>query len=256
MSSFNGYKIDATEVDELFRQYALTRSADIREKIILMHQDFVEIIVRKFLNRRVEFETLISIGNIGLIKAVDRYDLDQGAQFTTYAYALIQGEIRNYLRDQTWQIQVPKKVREQYYKIKKAIDRLNRQLMRSPTIPEIADEVDLPEDLVLEIIEASQTRFLLSIDISDDDDSEKQSSSNAEWIGAEDKELRHVIDKINLDVAISKLTKQQQVVIILYYYQELTQNEIAERLGVSQMQVSRLQRQALVILKDLLAENR
>ena len=250
MDSLNWYTIDTKEVDRLFKKYALTKSAEIREKIILMHQDFVKVVAQKFLSRGVTFETLVSIGNIGLIKAVDRYNLNRDAKFTTYAYALIRGEIRNYLRDRTWQVKLPKKIREHFYPIKKAIDALSHRLMRSPTIPEISMELNLPEDLILEIIDAEQTRFLLSIDVPPDyKNYENGTSFDTEWVGAEDKELRRVINKVDLDFAMSKLTKRQQVVIVLYYYQELTQQEIANRLGVSQMQVSRLQRQALAILK-------
>lgn len=254
MNFSDNHKSDNTEIDELFEQYSLTRSDEIRERIILSHQSLVKSIAKKFLERGKKFETLVSIGNIGLIKAVDRYNMKAEAKFTTYAYALIQGEIRNYLRDHTWQINVPKKIREQYYRIKKTIDVLRGRLMRSPTIPEISAELDLPEDLILEIIEIKQTRFLLSIDGSEDDDYEDGASNFDEWFGVEDQNLRSVIDKVDLDRAISKLTKRQQVVIILYYYQDFTQQEIADRIGVSQMQVSRLHRQALAILKEDLEE--
>jgi len=203
----------------------------------------------------VSFETLMSLGNIGLIQAIDRYDLDQGVQFTTYAYALIQGEVRNYLRDSPWRIKMPKRIREQYYRIQKTIDLLTQRLTRSPTIPEVSMELNLPEDLILEIIEAEQARSFLSIDAPDPENPEDGHLSGIEWIGAEDKELRRIIDKIDIDFAMSKLTKQQQVVITLYFYQDLKQKEIADRLGISQMQVSRLFRQALAILKKYLIED-
>ena len=256
MNSFNGYKIDNAEVTDLFKKHAFTKSNEIRDKIILMHQDFVKSVVRKFVSEDIPLENLISLGNIGLIQAVDRYDLNRGVQFTTYAYALIEGEVRNYLRDRPWQMKMPKRVREQYYRIQKTIDLLTQRLRRSPTIPEISLELNLPEDLILEIVEAEQARSLLPIDASlDDEYIDDESSLGTEWVGAEDKELRSVIDRLELDFAMSKLSKQQKAVIILYYYQDFTQKEIADRLGISQMQVSRLQRQAITTLKEYLTED-
>jgi len=255
MNSSNGYTIDNAKVNRLFKQYTLTKLDDIRDKIILMHQDFVRVVVRKFVSEDVPLENLMSLGNIGLILAVDRYDVNRGVQFTTYAYALIEGEIRNYLRDRPWRVKMPKRVREQYYRIQKTIELLTQRLMRSPTIPEISMEVNLPEDIILEIIEAEQARSLLPLDAPNDDEHlENESPSGTEWIGTEDEKLRGVIDRVDIEFAMSKLSKQQQAVIILYYYQELAQKEIADRLGISQMQVSRLQHQAIAILKKHLTE--
>ncbi len=154
---------DNNDVGWLFRQYRETGDLQYREQIIIEHQPLVRRIAQMYARGGIAIESLISAGNIALIKATDRYRMRDGAKFSTYAYAIITGEIRHYIRDIGWKIKVPRRLKQLWFQVNDTTERLSRDLMRTPTIPEIAEKLDITEVDVHEAMEvkyAYQPMFL------------------------------------------------------------------------------------------------
>jgi len=246
-----GTKIDNPNIYRLFKKYKNTKNSEARERIILLYESLIKYLANKYSNRGIQVEELVSIGNVALIRAIERYKPNNGASFTTYVSNVILGEIRHFFREQGWGLRVPRQLQENYLRINKVIEELTHKLNKSPTIPEIAAKVKLSEEKVLEAIEVGDVYNPISIDA----EYEFNNGGNTKivnFLGKEDKELKRIINKIDVEEVLDRLGKRERLIIILYYYQGLNQREIAKKLGISQMHVSRLQRQAMESLKRLL----
>ena len=244
-------EIDNTNIDILFKKYKNTKNSEARERIILFYKPLVKFLANKYSNRGIQVEELVSVGNIALICAIKKYKPNKGASFTTYVSSVILGEIKHFFREQGWGLRVPRQLQENYLRINKIIEELTQKLNKSPTIPEIAAKAKLSEEKVLESIEVSDAYRPISID-AEYEFSNGGNTKIVNFLGKEDKELKRIIDKIDVEETLDKLGKRERLIIILYYYHELNQQEIAKKLGMSQMHVSRLQRQAMESLKRLL----
>lgn len=244
-------EIDNTNIDILFKNYENTKDSEVREKIILFYEPLVKLLAVKYSNRGIQVEELVSVGNIALIRAIERYKSNKGASFTTYLSNVILGEIKHFFREQGWGLRVPRQLQENYLRINKIIEELTQKLNKSPTIPEIAAKVKLSEEKVLEAIEVGDAYRPISID-AEYEFSNGENTKIVNFLGKEDKELKRIIDKIDVEEILDRLGKRERLIIILYYYHGLNQREIAKKLGMSQMHVSRLQRQAMESLKRLL----
>jgi len=244
-------EIDNTNIDILFKKYKNTKNSEARERIILCYKPLVKFLANKYSNRGIQVEELVSVGNIALICAIKKYKPNKGASFTTYVSSVILGEIKHFFREQGWGLRVPRQLQENYLRINKIIEELTQKLNKSPTIPEIAAKAKLSEEKVLESIEVSDAYRPISID-AEYEFSNGGNTKIVNFLGKEDKELKRIIDKIDVEETLDKLGKRERLIIILYYYHELNQQEIAKKLGMSQMHVSRLQRQAMESLKRLL----
>lgn len=245
-------KIDNTNIDILFKKYKNTKNSEARERIILFYEPLVKFLANKYSNRGIQVEELVSVGNIALICAIERYKPNKGASFTTYVSDVILGEIKHFFREQGWGLRVPRQLQENYLRINKIIEELTQKLNKSPTIPEIAAKAKLSEEKVLEAIEVGNAYHPISIDV-EYEFSNGGNTKIVNFLGKEDKELKRIIDKIGVEEILDRLGKRRErLIIILYYYHGLNQREIAKKLGISQMHVSRLQRQAMESLKRLL----
>lgn len=244
-------EIDNTNIDILFKNYENTKNSEVREKIILFYEPLVKLLAVKYSNRGIQVEELVSVGNIALIRAIERYKPNNGASFTTYVSNVILGEIKHFFREQGWGLRVPRQLQENYLRINKIIEELTQKLNKSPTIPEIAAKVKLSEEKVLEAIEVGDAYRPISID-AEYEFSNGKNTKIVNFLGKEDKELKRIIDKIDVEKILDRLGKRERLIIILYYYHGLNQREIAKKLGMSQMHISRLQRQAMESLKRLL----
>lgn len=242
---------DNTNIDILFKKYKNTKDSEVRERIILFYGPLVKLLAVKYSNRGIQVEELVSVGNIALIRAIERYKLNRGASFTTYVSNVILGEIKHFFREQGWGLRVPRQLQENYLRINKIIEELTQKLNKSPTIPEIAAKAKLSEEKVLEAIEVGDAYDPISID-AEYKFSNGKNTKIVNLLGKEDKELKRIIDKIDVEEILDRLGKRERLIIILYYYHGLNQREIAKKLGMSQMHVSRLQRQAMESLKRLL----
>ncbi len=227
---------------------------ELRDELIVVHLNLVRFLAVKFANRGEPLDDLVQVGTVGLLKAIDRFDLERGVEFTTYATPTVVGEIKRYFRDKGWAVKVPRRLQELNLAINRAGDKLAIALGRSPTVTELAEHLQAGEDEILEAQELGQAYNLLSLDSEVSGDTEKKSQTLAETIGVTDAELELLEDRANLERAFTVLTGRERVIIYLRFYESVSQTEIAKRLNVSQMHVSRLQAKALEKLRTFLAE--
>ena len=240
---------DKDRTRELFRQYKATGDPEVRDQLIVSHLNLVRFLASKFKNRGEPLDDLIQVGTIGLIKAIDRFDPSRGLEFTTYATPTILGEIKRHFRDKGWSVRVPRRLQELSAKVNQANDELTNDLSRSPSVEEIAKRVGASVDDVLEAMESSSAYSSVPLEgggSSDDDDA----PSVIDHYATEDENLAASDDRIVLEDAIRDFSPREKDVIRMRFFEGMTQVEIAERLGISQVQVSRLLRRTLRRVQD------
>ena len=240
---------DKAYTRELFGRYRSSGDQAARDELVEMYLNLVKYLASRFRNRGEPIDDLIQVGTIGLIKAIDRFDIERAVEFTTYATPTIVGELKRYFRDKGWAIKVPRRLQELSFKVNQAIDALTQRLQRSPTIPEIAEYLEVTPDDVLEALETSEAYNFVSLE-SDRNGDGSDTFSILDYIGKEDALMSVVEDRTTLAVALKFLTPQEQRVLYLRFFQGLTQTEIARQLEISQMQVSRLLRRTLKVLRE------
>jgi len=240
---------DKEHTRKLFRRYRLNGDEAARDELITMYLNLVKYLASRFRNRGEPLDDLIQVGTIGLIKAIDRFDIEREVEFTTYATPTIIGELKRYFRDKGWAIKVPRRLQELSFRVNQAVDALTQQHQRSPTIPEIAEYLGVTSEDVLEALETSEAYNFVSLE-SDRNTDGSDSFSILEYIGKDDHLMAVVDDRTTLAAALKDLTPQEQRVLYLRFFQGLTQTEIAKQLDISQMQVSRLLRKTLRVLRE------
>jgi RNA polymerase sigma-B factor len=226
----------------------------LRDELVVVHLNLVRFLAVRFANRGEPIDDLVQVGTVGLLKAIDRFELERGVEFTTYATPTIVGEIKRYFRDKGWAVKVPRRLQELNLAVNRASDKLAIALGRSPTVAELAEHLNAGEDEILEAQELGQAYNLLSLDSEVSGDNDKKSQTLADTVGVSDAGLELLEDRANLERAFHVLTGRERVIIYLRFYESVSQTEIAKRLNVSQMHVSRLQAKALDKLRAVLAE--
>lgn len=228
-------RIPAAEADRLFREFFTTRDPAMRERLVGAHIGLAASLAGRYTSRQESPDDLHQAALVGLLHAVDRFDPTRGVQFTTFAWATISGELKRHLRDRTWGVRVPRRVQELYLATAEASDALTNTLGRSPTVSEVAERVGAPEEDVVEALEARTAYRLASIDSSTGDD-----GGSGMQLASTDPGFKVVEERTVLSELINRLPPRDRQIIHLRFNEELTQAEIAERVGVSQMHVSRL----------------
>jgi RNA polymerase sigma-B factor len=226
----------------------------LRDELVVAHLNLVRFLAVKFANRGEPLDDLVQVGTVGLLKAIDRFDLERGVEFTTYATPTIVGEIKRYFRDKGWAVKVPRRLQELNLAVNRASDKLAIELGRSPTVAELARHLGAGEEEILEAQELGQAYNLLSLDSEVSGETDKKSQTLADTVGVNDAGLELLEDRANLERAFHVLSGRERVIIYLRFYESISQTEIAKRLNVSQMHVSRLQAKALEKLRTVLAE--
>ena len=242
---------------ELFREFldeeAPQSSRDAaRDALVRLHLPLVEHCARRFRNRGEPFEDLVQVGTIGLIKSVDRFDTERGVEFSTYATPTIIGEIKRYFRDKGWAIRVPRRLQELRMQISSATAELTQDLGRSPTASELAAHIGCTVEEIVEGIESSNAYSTLSLDASDDSDDGAASMLDA--LGEVDAWLEHVEIRESLKPLLDQLDAREKKILLLRFFKNMTQSQIAEEIGVSQMHVSRLLNRTLEQLRSSLQQ--
>ncbi len=240
---------DKDRTRELFRRYKSKGDASARDQLIVNHLNLVRFLASKFKNRGEPVEDLVQVGTIGLIKAIDRFDPERGLEFTTYATPTIMGEIKRHFRDKGWSVRVPRRLQELSAKVNQATDELTNQLQHSPSVEEIAEHLGASVDEVLDAMESSSAYTSVPLEGGGSSDDE-EAPSVIDHYATEDADLAASDDRIVLEQAIADFSPREQDVIRMRFVDGLTQVEIAERLGISQVQVSRLLRRTLRRLQD------
>ena len=239
---------DKDRTRELFRRYKANGDEGAREQLIVNHLNLVRFLAAKFSNRGEPLEDLVQVGTIGLIKAIDRFEPERGLEFTTYATPTILGEIKRHFRDKGWSVRVPRRLQELSSKVNQAADALTQQLQHSPTVDEIADYLGVSSDEVLEAMESGEAYSSVPLEAggSDEDDA----PSIIDRYGQTDSDLASSDDRMLLEGLLKEFTPKEQEVVRLRFVLGLTQAEIAEKLGISQVQVSRLLRRTLKRMQE------
>lgn len=236
------------------RQKGSPEADKLRDELVVAHLNLVRYLAVKFANRGESLEDLIQVGTVGLIKAIDRFDLGRGVEFTTYATPTIVGEIKRYFRDKGWAVKVPRRLQELNLAVNRAIEKLTVELGYSPTVAELAKHLAVTEEEILEAQELGQAYNLLSLDSEVTGDGDKNAQRLADYIGQQDPELANLEDRANLERAFDVLSRRERIILFLRFYESVSQTEIAKRLNVSQMHVSRLQQRALEKMREALLE--
>jgi RNA polymerase sigma-B factor len=242
------------ELDSGTDHSGLNEFERLRNELVVAHLNLVRYLAVKFANRGEALDDLIQVGTVGLLKAIDRFDLERGVEFTTYATPTIVGEIKRYFRDKGWAVKVPRRLQELNLSVNRAIEKLTVKLGHSPTVAELAAHLGASEEDILEAQELGQAYNLLSLDTELNGEGDKKSQTLADYVGQNDAGLELLEDRANLERAFQVLTGRERVILYLRFYESVSQTEIAKRLNVSQMHVSRLQQKALEKLKNFLQE--
>lgn len=246
MHKKTGNKLSREEVNSLFSRYQKERTPEIKSQLVDSYMDLVRSLARRFANRGEPLDDLVQVASIGLLKAIDRFDTERNIQFTTYAVPTIVGELRRYFRDRSSTIRVPRGLRERSYVLNTAVQDFLQNSGRTPTVSEIAHMTDMTEEDVIEGLESYEASNLASLDSRSDDGE----LSLLDVIGDEDKTLGILDERLSLAGAMSSLDEREQSMLYLRFIEGRSQSEIANRLGISQMHVSRLLRQTLQALRN------
>jgi RNA polymerase sigma-B factor len=245
------------EDDDAFTQVLLIRLArlpvdhpdrsSLRDRLIETHLPLAAHLARRFRHRGEPFDDLVQVARLALVKSVDGYDPSRGAAFTSYAVPMILGELKRHFRDKGWNVRVPRRLQELRLEMRNAGMELTQRLGHSPTAAEMAEYLGVTEDAVVEALECGGAYRAVSLDAPAGD--EKTTAQLADLLGEVDPDIEEIEQREALRPLIAKLPKREQKIIALRFFGNMTQTEIADRLGISQMHVSRLLAHALGVLR-------
>jgi RNA polymerase sigma-B factor len=232
-------RADRVDEDALFREFRATRSRRLRNELVERHMGLAAHVARRFGRRGPSDDDLRQVAFLALVKAVDRFEPDRHVAFSTFAGRTIEGEIKRHFRDHTWTVRVPRSAKETHLRLRRATDELTQQLGRSPSVSQLAEHLGVSTDEVVEGIAAGSAYTTASLDapVGSEGDGTRQ-------IGGEDEGFSHVSDATVVEELLAALPEREQQIVRLRFYEELSQSEIAERVGISQMHVSRLLRRS------------
>ncbi|HWG65676.1 MAG TPA: RNA polymerase sigma factor SigF [Streptosporangiaceae bacterium] len=250
---------DRGRARELFERLAELPPGDeerlrLRGELVELHLPLVEYLARRFRNRGEWLDDLTQVATIGLIKSIDRFDLERGVEFSTYATPTIVGEIKRHFRDKGWAVRVPRRLQEMKLALTRATSELSQENGRAPTVAELARHMGTSEDEVLEGLESSQAYSAISLDAPDLGDDDNSTMSNS--LGEMDQALEGVEYRESLKPLLEQLPPREKRILLLRFFANMTQSQIAAELGISQMHVSRLITRTLAQLREsLLADS-
>jgi len=231
--------VDAERAEEEAHGLALFRrlpDADARAELSQLYQPLAEYLARRFYGRGEPLEDLTQVANLGLLKAIDRFDVERGVKFSTYATATVVGELKRHFRDKGWALRVPRRLQEAGMKVGRTVTDLYQDLGRAPTVAEIGKRTGLSEEEVLEAMETAHAYTTQSLDAPTDEDG----AATIERLGAEEESFELLEGWTSVAPAIRELPRRERTILYLRFFRGLTQTQIAEELGISQMHVSRL----------------
>lgn len=252
-STSHPYPNDYADVSDMFRDLA-TLDPDSRERgrqrdaIIARCLPLADNIARRFANRGEAHEDLVQVARVGLVNAVNRYDVTSGSEFLSFAVPTMMGEVRRHFRDHGWSVRVPRRLKELSMRLSVARSELSQRLNRAPTASELAEYLEVDREEVVEGLIAANAYSTNSMDAPSNSDDE--GLSFGERVGALDANLEKVVDVATVRPLLDALPERERTVLALRFFEELTQTQIADRIGVSQMHVSRILAKALAMMRD------
>ena len=236
------------EERRLFEAYLEGGDLGARERLVARFLPLARQLARRYGAAGEPIDDLIQVASLGLVKAIDRYELDRGTAFSSFAVPTILGEIKRHFRDTGWTVRVPRAIQERRMKVNRAIPALTGKLGRSPTTAEIAEHIDATSEEVLEALEAAVAYEPVSLDTSPG--AEDEDETWAQSIGAEDRGYELVEYGATLAPAMRVLPERERMILHMRFVEDMTQSQIADRIGISQMHVSRLIRKALETMRE------
>ena len=246
--------VDRERTRELFHQLQGAaegdlRRQDARDALVEQHLPLVEHLARRFRNRGEPYDDLVQVATIGLIKSVDRFDLERGVEFSTYATPTIVGEIKRHFRDKGWAVRVPRRLQELRLALASATSELSQKNGKSPTVAELAAYLKLSEEDILEGLESANAYSTLSLDAGDSGNGDEPMPVS-ETLGVDDEGIEGVEYRESLKPMLERLPPREKRILMLRFFKNMTQSEIAAEIGISQMHVSRLLARTLAQLRE------
>ena len=248
-----GEPVSAADSQLLFERWRAHRDRDARDELIARFLPLARKLARRYVQSSEPYDDLVQVASLGLVKAVERFDPSRGFAFTSFAVPTIVGELKRYFRDTGWAIHVDRGAQERARKINEARQAISARTGRPPRVDELAQYLELSEEEVLDGLQVAEAYGTVSLDapVAGEED-----ASRLDAIGDEDQRLGLVDDQATIFAAAKHLPQREREILFLRFGEDLTQSEIAERVGVSQMQVSRLLRRSLHRLRQLTGETR
>jgi RNA polymerase sigma-B factor len=244
---------DPAQISEWFREYRTSGDRALRNRLVEAHLHLADYHVTRFSRGAgVAADDLRQTAFLAVLRAVERFDPDKGVAFATFASRTIDGELKRHLRDRTWSVRPPRRAQELHLRLRSVGEELSHRLGRAPTVDELADAADATTEQVLEALEAGQARSATPIDAPGPSGDAESSLSRV--LGALDAGLEGVETRHELHAALASLDRRERLVLHLRFVEELSQPEIADRIGVSQSYVSRMLRSSLATLKGELSD--
>jgi RNA polymerase sigma-B factor len=240
------------EIEALLLEYQETESEAAQAQLVEQYTALVGSIARKYSKGKSLHEDIMQVGMIGLLSAIRRYDISVGRPFESFLIPTVIGEIKRFLRDKTWGVHVPRRIKETWPKIKTVVDELTRHYQRSPKIHEIAEYMGISEEEVLEAMEMGKSYQTASVDQSIETGSEGSAVTVLDIVGTNDEGFEKVDRKLLLESALEVLSDREKTIIHCTFIENKSQKETGDYLGISQMHVSRLQKKALQKLRKAL----
>ena len=238
-------------VDTLLVAYHREGDRDAREQALIELMPLVRALAARYAGRGEPLEDLVQVGLLGLIKAVDRFDVERGVEFTSYAIPTVVGEIRRHFRDRAWAMHVPRRLKELSLRLSRTLDELTTELGRSPTIAELALATGVEEEDVVDALDSSNAYSTRSLHAPFEDGGE---DSLSDKLGVEDTGFEEVEDGALVAAGLDALDERERQIVELRFFEEMTQSQIAAEVGISQMHVSRLLRRALATMRGRIEE--
>jgi RNA polymerase sigma-B factor len=234
---------------ELFKLFKDNRDREIRNELVHRYIYIIEILAKKYINKGIDYEDIYQVASLGLIFAIERFDVDKGFEFSSFATPTIIGEIKKYFRDKGWSVRVPRRIQELSKKINVSKQRLQQDLQRVPRVKDIAEFLGVTEEQVIEAMEASQVYTPKSLDITYDSSGDDKDIQLTEIIGEDDKYFNIIENHDFIVKCMEKLNQVEVKIIKDRFFQLKTQIQVAEELGVSQMTVSRMEKKIIKKLR-------
>lgn len=246
----------AREERILFTRLAQGQDPTVRDALVERYLPLARQLARRYQRPEEPLDDLMQVAALGLVKAVDRFDVSREIAFSSYAVPTILGEIKRHFRDRTWSVRVPRDLQEMALKVERAVGDLTRELHRQPSVPELAKHLAISEEAALEALQAAGAYHATSLDVPRGGfDQDAGSDTLADTIGDDDGSYDRAEDRATIDQLMRSITPREREVLKLRFEQDMTQAEIGEVIGVSQMQVSRLIRQAVARLRLAAAQS-
>jgi RNA polymerase sigma-B factor len=242
--------IARTDSTELFVRWQNHGDRSARDELVTRFLPLARKLARRYAGAREPFEDLLQVASLGLVKAVDRFDAERGTAFSSFAVPTILGELKRYFRDLGWSVHVPRGAQELALKVEEGQQQLTTRTGRPPSVPELAEYLEMSIEDVLDALETAGAHHSTSLD-APREDADGELGSLVDAFGQVDERFELVDASVTIAASAHELTARERHVLALRFVQDLTQTQIADEIGVSQMQVSRILRRALARLREM-----